>query len=321
MAALRAALSLAAVCIVPALAVATTRHKPHFVDSCYQGYWAHDPAACTSFPVNMTCTASGHVWNADGCALQTSTDACARLAHANIGKLLFVGDSYVRHAYEGMLLMLTGDFSSGALNAGSADEHPECLGDGQFEEVACRHHVKTSDTLCDGHVTVALKYGAAPAPDEDDSQWDVIVWGVGNHPVDGNYTTRLGINDAAVYADHMFRRLCHPDTGLSFMRHDGRLDTRSPHSTRKVFWMSSHCRSAARFNDEQDAKVHRYVVESSRHLWKLCGVPTIDTYTLTSNLVRFFPEDAQQLSWDGTHWSRAVNLLKAVLVLHAIGAA
>lgn len=303
----------------PVLALRGSHEMHPFVDSCNQGYWFRDPATCSTYPANMTCTASGQVWKADGCVLETSSVACARLIDANIRKLLFIGDSYVRHAYEGMLLMLSGDFSKGALIPGTTDEYPDCLDDGQFEELKCRHHVKTNDTLCGGLVTVALKYGAAPAPDEGDSEWDAIVWGVGNHLVDGNYTTRLGINDAAAYSEHMFQKLCHRDTGLSYLRHHDRREHRlHALNAPKVFWLTSHSRPAARFTDEDDGTVYRYVVESSRHLWHFCGISAIDTYTLTSNLVRFFPEEAKQLSWDGTHWSRAINLLKAVLVLHAV---
>lgn len=367
------------------------------VDDCSQGFWSHEPAACASdFPANMTCTPTGYMWNAGHCPLPPSPAACSLLTRRGVTSVLFVGDSYVRHAYEGVLLALSGDYDAGALVPNTTAHHPDCAGAGQFEEAVCRSHVKPSASVCGGTVAVALHHGHVPVPGEADAGWDVIVWGIGNHPIHLDWPSRRGINDAHVVSDEIFEPLCDADGGVSFMKtrkvggghlhagatlyKGGVIDDATPAASvvknatapgagttfvdatpsvqaglidddatappgagaifvnatssvqaglidahagadhrPRVFWLGTHCRPEARHSDEQDVRVHRYAVESARKIMHVCRVPTIDTYTLTSQLVRFFPEDAAQLSWDGTHWAREINLIKAGLILRAIG--
>ena len=74
------------------------------------------------------CTPSGLRWS----ALVPHPKPCTVLANKRI---LFVGDSYVRHAFVAFVLWLSGDHAAGALKP----EHDElCEGAGQFEEKVCR---------------------------------------------------------------------------------------------------------------------------------------------------------------------------------------
>jgi hypothetical protein len=50
----------------------------------------------------------------------------------------------------------------------------------------------------------------------------------------------------------------------------------------------------------------------------LCGIPTIDLHTPTSRLVEQLPKVAANMTHDGVHWSRAVNLVFAQKVLRTI---
>jgi hypothetical protein len=47
----------------------------------------------------------------------------------------------------------------------------------------------------------------------------------------------------------------------------------------------------------------------------LCGIPTIDVHTPSAQLVQQLPGVAANMTHDGVHWSRAVNLVFAQLVL------
>ncbi len=48
---------------------------------------------------------------------------------------------------------------------------------------------------------------------------------------------------------------------------------------------------------------------------ELCGIPSIDMHTPTARLVEQLPKAAANMTHDGVHWSMAVNLVLAQILL------
>jgi len=241
------------------------------------------------------CTPSGLRWT----AMRKHPCPCEVLSGRRI---LFVGDSYVRHAYVAFILWLSGDYAAGALRA----DHDEiCEGEGQFEEKVCRGQLSRNVTVPCG-VTVALKYGTWPKPDREDlSNNDYIVWGVGNHPLDGDYETKMGVNDAYVAQHLYFRRRACKDLPRAEMAD-------------KVVFLRTHVRQTGGKSEDRET-LQSYHDDIPSVLLNECGITrTASVWNATEALVDLHPEDAANMTWDGAHWGSAVNAYKSYDVLNAM---
>ena len=92
-----------------------------------------------------TCTGSHICYK-----VPNTTDPCNALKSKRI---LFCGDSYVRHAYEGLALLLSGDYETGAIK-----NDPACTGEALFGEKDCQLKVPPHFEICG--VRIELRYNA-----------------------------------------------------------------------------------------------------------------------------------------------------------------
>jgi hypothetical protein len=214
--------------------------------------------------------------------------------------MVFVGDSFVRHAYEGLLLVLSGNYEWGAM-VEEGREKPECHGEGQFEERTCRHFVAHNKQVCNNEVVLQLVYGAWPTITiQMLDTYDLVLWGAGSHPVDGNYQTRYGVLNATVVRDHVLVPICSSLSSVIAIRR-----------SKSVLWLGIHMRLAARHEDEAEKEIVRYNREMNVFLANLCNIEFIDFYQMTKSLALFLAEEAVKMTWDSAHWGRAVNIIKA----------
>lgn len=262
------------------------------------------------------CTPGGWAWLDPDYPIIDTEHACAHLDAAGIHSIAFLGDSFMRHAFEAFIMILTGNYDSGALTEDARTSHHECFGEAQFEEKNCRQFVQfTFHNLCGGRVQVAqLHYGAWTELNNGYAGYDVILWSGGAHPVNGD-ENRFGIHNAQAVANFYFDRACrNPHYKASFLP--------SPASPTKprVFWILQHQRLflTSKWGDETEELVQRYNQEASKLIKDMCNIPSIDTYSFTHQLVHMLPEEAEKLTWDKVHWARSVNLVKVQLILHTI---
>ena len=229
----------------------------------------------------------------------TSAKLCAALHARKLRRILFCGDSFVRHAFEGFLLILTGDYEHGAV---TNDAERECLGESQFEEKRCRFKVPTHMQVCwvditlSGHAFCHLDAGSQIGAN------DVVVWGFGNHPYDMNYDLMRGVYDAHALVDAVFKPLC----------------SRPGFNASKVIYLHNHARLDTRdFPHQTVAGIRKFATDVGPLLEKWCGISnTVDAYNLTSTLVHTERMDVLvNMTHDRVHWSRTVNVIKAWLVI------
>jgi hypothetical protein len=250
----------------------------------------------------MACTPDGYVYGFSSYFSQA--DACNALKTKNLKKIFFVGDSFVRHAYEAFLNILTGNFLTGAYDF-NTQVPLMCHADGQFEESTCRHYVSGGKLVCDDSIEVSLSYGAWPRisyllPQRP----DIIVWGVGNHPIDGNYSTRHGVYNASVVSSEVLLPMCHDELIRDMLRKT------------KVLWLLQHFRLIDFHEDESVESVRTYNLQTCKVMRDQCAIKSVDVWTPTFLLSQM--KVAKNLTWDGVHWSRTVNILKAHIILSEI---
>lgn len=241
------------------------------------------------------CTPSNLSWS----QITPFADPCTLLKKKRI---LFVGDSFVRHTFVAFVLWLSGDYAAGALRSMHAKP---CEYSGQFEEKLCRHQLQNSINVCGVHA--ALKYGAWPTISRSDLENNnFIVWGGGNHPVDGNYRNRSGVNDADVVRRKKIEPTCRvlPLGNVS----------------EKVIWLNTHASlNKSTWSDQTLKKRRSYHDEIPAVLLRSCGINMVaSVFRATETLVDAHSSDATNMTYDGMHWSLAINLLKAYAVVNVI---
>jgi len=258
------------------------------------GRWAPDPRENVE---PFTCSPSHLCFHQAPTSM--SSTPCERLRGKQV---LFCGDSYIRHAYEGLALVLSGNYSHGALLPNAS---PSCADEAQFDERGCRlqvsHHIQTCAAL-------TLRYDAWCELDPStDDKYDWIVWGFGNHPVDGNYNTRNGIHNAVVVRRERLHAIC-GRAGFRAMAH-------------KVIVLNNHYRQddermTKEYPDSTNQKIAVFNHQMQQFLHEDCGITrVVDTYAMTRELVQKEPQSSIMTS-DGVHWGRVVNVVKAWMVLH-----
>jgi hypothetical protein len=175
----------------------------------------------------------------------------------------------------------------------------DCEYDGQYEEKKCRRQIKLQATTCNGNTSVSFHYGPSRSMSHDIlTQHDMIVWSIGRHPYDGNYTARVGVNDAFALYNHIFQPSCEALNATELCK--------------KVVWLDSHFRLNAKYDDENFDMALTFHIESPTWIFRGCGVRRIaSVWDATENLVTYFPSDAENMTFDGMHYGRAINLLKA----------
>ena len=169
---------------------------------------------------------------------------CNLLESRNIKQMHFFGDSYMRHIYIATAVALSNNYKDVALR--EVDE--SCRYGNQFSEASnCRRIIRPSITTCDGRVLLHLHYVVPPNINFCGNE-HLNFWSEGNHPVNFNYESRVGVNDPVDYQEKFLRSnygICHK--------------LRSSDSQNcSLFWISTHARHNQKFQDEEDSKVRMF---------------------------------------------------------------
>ncbi|KAL1515144.1 hypothetical protein AB1Y20_004205 [Prymnesium parvum] len=297
------------------------------------------PSSSSPSPADayLPLTCSPHGYRSPHATERPAASLCAKLLSSRPSapprRLLFVGDSFARHAYVGFALALSSDFRAGALRPSHA---PQCEREGQFSEKLCRTQLRRSLSLCGGAVEAAYagadvmpSYGAVHCfkrrsygcldgvPDggannfavprtADWARLDAVVWGVGRHaikPGDSRRFAGLEPHDAAALEAHLLLDLC--NASATARRRDVR---------RKLVWLDTLVRSAPPTRrGECPAAVRRFHEEMPRALRRACGVePRVaSVWDALVGLKHTEGSGWEEMTFDGVHWGMAANLLLA----------
>jgi hypothetical protein len=260
---------------------------------------------CEVTPFKFTCL-SDNIASYYMPSLRVHDNACALFTFKPVYSIAFCGDSYIRHAFQGFILILSGDYESGSMPHNYAEE---CAGDQQFDEKKCRMVVKQSEKLCHGRVHVQLFEGAwCPIHADMLANFDLIMWGGGNHPANLDYGSRLGVNNAHLVGEHVLRPVC-SNLDLNEVRN-------------KVIFVLPHVRlnQVKHFDDENRDVIAQYAREIPERLGAYCQInQTVDMFSFTDSAIQTIPlRILNMMTHDSAHWSRNINVIKAWKIMDAI---
>jgi hypothetical protein len=260
-----------------------------------------------------TCTPGGLVWKqkTNPYKLYNNITACDALVKKGVKKILFHGDSYLRHVYAGMLITLNGNYESGSMKDPASDT--SCRYHQLFNEKRCNYYnLNHYGLVCDGQVLLdPLLTGF----NERDCQapGTVSLWSFGNHPL-GNH--RYGVNDPEAYQNFFNRENCPP----MLANKDKYTGEFGPDKSCSVWWVSTHQRVQQHFPDEAPDVVQKYNLAMRDYFdaGKCGNVNYIDVFNMTDSVTMQHNEEAHKLTWDKVHWSYEINLIKAQIILNAL---
>ena len=282
------------------------------------GQWLRSPDFCSG-TLAAFCSPASWTWNdqreviapADACTLlQRISSSSSSSSSSKITRVLFVGDSNVRHAYQAFAMSLSGDYERGGVRHGAQQR---CTGNGQFEQMPCRREVPSFEA-CGGSVRLELEWRQNDHwyllhPDAHSrSRADVIIWytvpphspALGGDILHGRARKHYGNCSATALESVVLSRVCTPEALRQFP---------------PVLVISPHLP----LHETDPSTLEAYSRRAAQMLRATCGFMPVDVYTLTSSLVRMLPrEEANALTHDGGHWSRAVSLWKAQMLLRAL---
>lgn len=245
----------------------------------------------------------------------TRETACQIMKKRGIVKFDIHGDSFMRHLTQSLMLVFSGDLESGSLSE-RGKQFKECAGDRQFDEKGCF----VNDTVpVDGHLkyvqeepfcaaqnhTVMIAYSGAEVLEcNSGSPHDTIrLFSSGNHALTPGADT---INNSTATITYF--------TGNGVCRRDN--------LCAPAAFVSTHHRMNDGFQNDghqEFAEVERFNIEMRAFIEDGgCGahVGFVDVFNITKSLVHNLRYEASLMTYDGVHWSRTVNLLKAQIILH-----
>lgn len=251
-----------------------------------------------------------------------SAKACDLLRQRNITTIRVHGDSLLRHVWQGVILLTTGQPHF------SFNGRPACRGPMGFSERSCRANAGAIIDVCDN---IQVSYHRDYKPPNNDNINNkngrtLNLYGEGNHAPDRAQSPvgRKGILNATAYAQRTWKAM---DGNPNFWGTNDYFLHLAPHYKIRIGrW------------DESNPRAKVFGEESAQFFAKL-NAWTLPTYELTRTAVPFlsFVSDDgdcraatnrtqgyydQQTceptleTWDGYHFGQGINLMKANLVFH-----
>jgi hypothetical protein len=251
--------------------------------------------------------------------------ACKALIDKGIKKILFYGDSFMRHIYGGMLISLNGDYKGGSL--ANLTTSSECAYHNQFEK-RCVHALNHYGSVCDGKVHLDPLLTESDfrfsALNDCSSKGTVALWSFGNHKLGSN---RYGVNNATAHSEIFTKEPCPKIKERDQLKLEKeKLILERDHVKREevnncsIWWVSTHYRMKAWFGDESPEIIKDYNIGMRKFMDSgQCGeVNYIDVYNMTARLILNHPDEGSHMTFDKVHWGIEVNLLKAQIILNAL---
>lgn len=218
----------------------------------------------------------------------------------------------MRQIYAALLITLNGDYRYGSI--ADPKVSPQCEYQRQFYEKNCgTRQLNHYGVVCDGQIILdPYLNGLGNLNHCSATNGTVALWSFANYKLSRH--GRDGVNNATAYQEFFERDIC-PALRTSQSVHTGSLDR--PCS---VYWVSTHYRMKANFDDEKPDIVKRYNEEMRTYFdaGKCGAVNYVDVYNMTARLGVDHPVEAEKMTYDGMHWGMEMNLVKAQIIINAL---
>jgi hypothetical protein len=309
-----------------------------------EGRWTEDPDYCRRFQdTTQACLLDKYRWtlapgNSEVVDTFDSETACALLHRSNITDIKFAGDSLVRHIWQGLLLVLTGDWNTDlgrgkeCANGLIFSEHRTCRRDGTGAGMmvpVCPHTAGNYSIEVRFQENITWRKKHHPWIESVEGRGKTLhIYGVGNHPPLGDYTPtgRIGVLNVTMWNELKWK----PQFNKPFFWGDGHY----------FIWVPPHFKLSIGRHDETNQRALSFLKES-HELFAKFQAPTFNSFTLTKRAIPFFCRKCERQTnashplnpsveceyyeretcqttketWDGFHYGRALNTWKAHLLL------
>lgn len=300
----------------------------------FQGDWIQDTEYCNTH-VNTTRSCLLDRYRYSGISRTYSNEtACQLLQSQQITAIKMIGDSLVRNMFQGMAMLLTGNYDTLHFGPTSSSSNPRCSGIMAFDP-HCRT-IPPPKWVCSGSIQLVMTHSNPRKKEADqaisgvaDDSKTLILYGVGNHPV---YPQKYGtLRHTILNADKYIR---------------GRWESVYNNKTRQfwganntLIWVPPHYKISIGALDETNVRAAQFLQESAAFFQRF-GVPTLSTFRMTEDATRFLcrkcnydnftnakvscdygcRETCQPSleTWDGYHYGRDINIWKSHMVLNLL---
>ena len=231
---------------------------------------------------------------------------CQKLVAKERKVIIVIGDSYMRHVFQAMVSLISGNLKDGPLKK-NHNCIQKCQGTNQFFKQGCSSEcLDFRHLLCGGLVQIHLIQHVPPSINYC-LPGTSMLWSEGNHPVQGG---KVYESTNASYLTQKFNSLSY---GIcAYLKNAENNDC-------NLFWVSSHQRLRKYSPDEDDELIMDFNNGMKKYFvnFQNCGSNTryIDTFDFTQKLVNDLPKEAEGAAPDGIHWGLSVNLIKAVEII------
>lgn len=236
--------------------------------------------------------------------------ACEALQKKNVTGIAFLGDSYIRHIFQGFIITLSGNYHNGA----TLSKDRKCLDEGQISEKKGCSSMLFEAAMCNGTVSLNLyqKQDVSLKLNELITSYSkkgaIVLYSVGNHPT-ARHVKRSGVHNATITASILYNNYCNPAVAR-YNKYVG---------MKNVYWVSTHTRLFHYFEDETEERILEFNLEMRDYVEKHCPpMGYIDVYNMTDALVTNHYNESLTMTFDRVHWGFNVNLLKTSMILNRI---
>ncbi|XP_050402111.1 uncharacterized protein LOC126818633 [Patella vulgata] len=261
----------------------------------------HNVSQCACddcYDMRQTINAEHASWVPDNraCSIpeRNNTEMCDIL---NKMKIIFIGDSFIRHVYLAFLLLLRNNTLDGGMSKYiTKGQHDRCVGLYMFTEKECRGLIDMYPSLCNGNTFLQLKeYNSLPVA----ANISRLIRSVSNQR-NTICIIGQGIHDNYDHA-RLWSQLLFP-----ILRHRKSFNLTWP----KIVWAAPHAPGmlkTPRVPEQSHASVIKFTDHIGTYLSKW-DIPVFDSFNLTDGVNSF----------DGAHYGLGVNLIKAKILIEYI---
>jgi len=248
-------------------------------------------------PIDEKCTVS-----------KKSTDQLCRDLTRNFTSVTFIGDSLVRHVFSALLIQLTNDPVYGALKPSLKPAELEfCKEENQFVDSSChvklamkwqdiqnngafcpRERLKLRMSFIEAYSTSTSKLALASIAERLVEPRPLVVIGIGIHD---------NFNATKIYEN--------------FLSPIVQLKSKFVQSRPVMIWVNTHASGPLKPIEFQEIQGNKQILKYNAHMEEFCrrhSIPVLDTFNMTFGVHSF----------DGTHYSRTLNLLKSTYLVRGI---
>lgn len=297
----------------------------------FQGDWIQDLEYCHAHRnTTQSCLLDRYRYSGIPTTYSNAT-ACQLLESQNITRIKMIGDSLIRNMFQGMAMLLTGNYDSLGFGATSSLDNPRCSGIMAFDP-NCKT-IPPPKWVCSGSIQLIMTHTNPRQTEADQAIAGVggsktlILYGVGNHPV---YPQPYGtLRHTILNADEYIQ---------------GRWESvyKTPRfwgTNNILMWVPPHYKLSIGALDETNVRAVQFLQGSARFFQGL-GVPTLSTFRMTEDASRFLCRkcnydnftnakvscdygcretcQASLETWDGYHYGRDINIWKSHMALNLL---